>query len=116
MSALGHKRTSRGVRTMSALPPIADIRYGDQWNSANKSPLSHREEQREENADVTDIVGGNIENKEEGLKRTKPRRGVTFSPPPRHSLSYGGRADDAAADSCQIMLGGRHADNRSRRR
>ena len=29
MSALGQKRTSRLVEGMSALPPKADIRYGD---------------------------------------------------------------------------------------
>ena len=29
MSALGHKRTSPGVRIMSALPPKADIRQRD---------------------------------------------------------------------------------------
>jgi len=29
MSALGHKRTLARVRAMSALPPKADIRYGD---------------------------------------------------------------------------------------
>jgi hypothetical protein len=36
------------------------------WNSATKCPLSRREEQEEEDADVTDIIGGDIENKEEG--------------------------------------------------
>jgi hypothetical protein len=36
------------------------------WNSAAKCPLSGREEQEEEDADVTDIIGGDIENKEEG--------------------------------------------------
>ena len=46
-----------------------DVRYcpeSGHWNSAAKCPLSRREKQEEEDADVTDIIGGDIENKEEG--------------------------------------------------
>src|SRR5262249_38364283 len=41
MSALGHKRTLHGVRSMSALPPIADIAARD-WMSVkcHKRPLN----------------------------------------------------------------------------
>jgi hypothetical protein len=67
MSALGQKQTSGHVRVMSALPRKADIANAmrnvrfvpkaDIGVEPVKCPLSRR------------IIGGDIENKEEGLNR-----------------------------------------------
>src|SRR5262249_55770952 len=91
MSALGQKQTSGHVRVMSALLPIADI--------------------VQNGCDVRFVPIADI-----GTQPLNVRFRVAISPPRRRSIYYGGRGDDAAADSCKIMLGGRHADNRSRRR
>ena len=57
---------------MSALPPRADIgcrcwdvRFVPKADIGTQS-LTRREEQEEEDADVADIIGGDIEKKEEG--------------------------------------------------
>jgi hypothetical protein len=59
MSALGQKQTSGHLRTMSALPPKADIAERD-WHVrfVPKADILC--------CDVTNIIGDDIENKEEG--------------------------------------------------
>ena len=91
MSGLGQEQTFRAVREMSALLPKADM--ADATRNVRFVPI----------ADI-------------GTQPLNVRFRVVISPPRRRSIYYGGRVDDAAADSCQILLGGRHADNRSRRR
>ena len=59
MSALGQKQTWADVRAMSALPPKADI----ETRSRDVRFVPKADILR---CDVTDIIGGDIENKEEG--------------------------------------------------